>query len=453
MSIRIDSIAEAVDQLRRGRPVVVLDSPDRENEGDLVMPAEAATTEWIALFARHGSGFICAPMPCERADALGLPLMVARNEESLQTAFTITVDAKHGVSTGISAADRAHTLRLLADPSTRPTDLVRPGHVLPLRAHPGGVQARPGHTEAAVALTRMAGRGEVGIIVELVEDDGSMKRAPSCRAFADEHGLCLVTIADLRAHLEHGSDHPRQASPQPATATIPDSHHVTNPPRPTRVDQQERTLTHVASTRLPTRSGLFTAHGYRDGMGVEHIALVAGSPDGSEPALVRVHSECLTGDVLGSLRCDCGPQLQASLELIGHHGRGVVVYLRGHEGRGIGLASKLAAYALQDGGRDTVDANLDLGLPVDSRDYGTAAQILEDLGVQRVRLLTNNPEKVDALRRHGLTVTERVPLVVGASAENEGYLDAKRRRLGHHLPPAPELSGHDHDALHEGALR
>ncbi len=407
--IRTDPIDAAIAALAAGRPVVVLDAADRENEGDLIMAARDATAEWLSLFIRHGSGFICTPMPAERADRLGLPLMVARGEESMGTAFTVTVDARKGVSTGISAADRAHTVQLLGDERSGPSDFVRPGHVLPLRAHPGGVLVRPGHTEAAVALTRLAGRGEVGVIVELVEDDGTMRRAASCREFADEHGLPLVTIADLAAYLE-GED---------------------------TVGSEPRPLRRVATTRLPTHHGEFVAHGYRDESGVEHIALVAGVVDqsvDSRPVPVRVHSECLTGEVMGSLRCDCGPQLSAALEAIADHGRGALVYLRGHEGRGIGLVAKLAAYALQDAGRDTVEANLDLGLPVDGRTYGVAARILADLGVRSVHMLTNNPEKVKDLREHGIDVVERIPLVVGATNENFGYLDTKRRRLGHHLP-------------------
>lgn len=409
--VRTDSIPDAIADLAAGRPVVVLDAADRENEGDLVMAADAASAAWMALFTRHGSGFICTPMSAERADALELPLMVKHNTDAMRTAFTVTVDAKTGVSTGISAEDRAHTVRLLAAASSRPEDFTRPGHVLPLRAHPGGVSVRPGHTEAAVALTRLAGRGDVGVIVELVEDDGSMRRALSCRQFADEHGLRLITIEDLIAHLAETE----------------------------LTDQVRPSLGRVASTRLPTETGVFTAHGYRDLTGVEHVALVAGDVDqagggSAEPVAVRVHSECLTGDVLGSRRCDCGPQLHAAMVAVQRAGRGVIVYLRGHEGRGIGLASKLAAYALQDEGRDTVDANLDLGLPVDSRDYAVAASILTDLGVQRVRLLTNNPDKVNALNGYGVQVVERAPLVVGATSDNIGYLDTKRRRLGHQLP-------------------
>lgn len=411
--VRTDPIEVAVAEIAAGRPVVVLDAADREDEGDLVMAAEHMTPAWMAFFVRHGTGYVCAPMEESRADRLGLPLMVARGEESMGTAFTVTVDAREGVGTGISAADRARTTRLLADDATTAADLVRPGHLAPLRARPGGVLARPGHTEAAVDLARLAGCAPVGVIVELVEDDGSMRRARSCRALADEHDLVVVTIADLVAHLGGG---------RPAGAVEP---------RPR--------LERAASTRLPTAAGEFTAHGYRDAAGVEHVALVVGDLGGAAPVLVRVHSECLTGDVLGSRRCDCGPQLEASLHAVQQAGRGAVVYLRGHEGRGIGLVAKLQAYALQDAGRDTVDANLDLGLPVDARDYEVAAAVLADLGVGSVRLLTNNPAKVQGLRRHGVLVAGTEPLLVEATADSEQYLRTKRERMGHHLPHVPSV--------------
>lgn len=411
--VRTDPVEVAVAEIAAGRPVVVLDAADREDEGDLVMAAEHMTPAWMAFFVRYGTGYVCAPMEQDRADRLGLPLMVARGEESMGTAFTVTVDAREGVGTGISAADRALTTRLLADDATTAADLVRPGHLAPLRARPGGVLERPGHTEAAVDLARLAGCAPVGVIVELVEDDGTMRRAPSCRALADEHDLVVVTIADLVAHLGGG-----------------------RPPVP--ADQRPR-LERAASTRLPTAAGEFTAHGYRDSAGVEHVALVVGDVGGRTPVLVRVHSECLTGDVLGSRRCDCGPQLDASLQAVQRTGRGVVVYLRGHEGRGIGLVSKLQAYALQDGGRDTVDANLDLGLPVDARDYAVAAEVLADLGVGPVRLLTNNPAKVEGLRRHGVQVVGVEPLLVAATSDSEQYLRTKRERMGHHLPHVPSV--------------
>lgn len=411
--VRTDPIEVAVAEIAAGRPVVVLDAADREDEGDLVMAAEHMTPAWMAFFVRHGTGYVCAPMEESRADRLGLPLMVARGEESMGTAFTVTVDAREGVGTGISAADRARTTRLLADDATTAADLVRPGHLAPLRARAGGVLTRPGHTEAAVDLARLAGCAPVGVIVELVDDDGSMRRAPSCRALADEHDLVVVTIADLVAHLGGGR-------------------------RPAAVEPRPR-LERAASTRLPTAAGEFVAHGYRDAAGVEHVALVVGDLAGEVPVLVRVHSECLTGDVLGSRRCDCGPQLEASLHAVQQAGRGAVVYLRGHEGRGIGLVAKLRAYALQDAGRDTVDANLDLGLPVDARGYEVAAAVLADLGVGSVRLLTNNPAKVEGLRRHGVRVAGTEPLLVEATADSEHYLRTKRERMGHHLPHVPSV--------------
>ena len=410
--IRTDPIERAVADLAAGRPVVVLDAADRENEGDLIMAAQFATTQTLGLFVRHGSGFVCAPMPDEVADRLGLPLMVARPQDSMGTAFTVTVDAAQGVTTGISAADRALTLRLLADSGTAPDQLVRPGHVLPLRANPGGVLVRPGHTEACVDLLHLSGLTPVGVIVELVEDDGEMKRADSCRAFADEHGLALITIEDLGAHLQARADLERSA---PGTADV---------------------VRH-SSSRLPTDDGEFVAVGYRDPRGVEHVALVLGDVSGVDvPVPVRVHSECLTGDVFGSQRCDCGPQLHAAMRRIQEAGRGVVVYLCGHEGRGIGLVAKLAAYALQEAGQDTVEANLSLGLPVDGRDYAVGAAILADLGVRQVTLLTNNPAKVDGLRGHGVNVVDREGVVVTPTMDNMTYLETKRRRMGHDLPAA-----------------
>ncbi len=412
-----DPVEVAVAEIAAGRPVIVLDAADREDEGDLVMAAEHMTSEWMAFFVREGTGYVCVPMEAGRADRLGLPLMVVRGEESMGTAFTVTADAREGIGTGISAADRALTTRLLADEGTTAADLVRPGHLAPLRARAGGVLERPGHTEAAVDLARLAGCAPVGVIVELVDDDGSMRRAPSCRALADEHGLVVVTIEDLVAYLGGGR----------GVAGVE--------PRPR--------LERAATTRLPTGAGEFTAHGYRDASGAEHVALVVGAVGGGggagSPVLVRVHSECLTGDVLGSRRCDCGPQLDASLHAVQRTGRGVVVYLRGHEGRGIGLVAKLQAYALQDRGRDTVDANLDLGLPVDARDYAVAAAVLADLEVASVRLLTNNPAKVDGLRRHGVLVDGTEPLVVGATSDSEVYLRTKRERMGHHLPHVPSV--------------
>ncbi|MGN6611771.1 MAG: bifunctional 3,4-dihydroxy-2-butanone-4-phosphate synthase/GTP cyclohydrolase II [Angustibacter sp.] len=404
------SIPAALAALRAGRPVLVVDDEHRENEGDVVLAALHATPEWIAWTVRHTSGLLCAPMPAETADRLRLPAMVADNQDPRGTAYTLTVDARDGVSTGISAADRAHTLRLLAAESTTADDLVRPGHVLPLRARPGGVLERAGHTEASVDLCRLAGLAPVAVIAELVHDDGRMMRLPDVLALGAEHDLVTVSIADLALwRLTH--DDARPVEPQPAAT-----------PRVQR----------VASTTLPTRHGTFVAHGYRDLLtGAEHLALVSGdltAPD----AVVRLHSECLTGDVLGSLRCDCGAQLDAALEQVARRG-GAVVYLRGHEGRGVGLLAKLSAYALQDLGRDTVDANLELGLPADAREYGAAAAILRDLGTSEVRLLTNNPAKVEGLASHGVAVVGRTPLRAGESVFNARYLATKRDRMGHDL--------------------
>jgi 3,4-dihydroxy 2-butanone 4-phosphate synthase/GTP cyclohydrolase II len=405
-AVRLDPVDRAVAEIAAGRPVVVVDDVDRENEGDLVMAADAMTTEWMAFVVRHTSGVVCVPMPGDALDRLQLPLMTAQNEERMRTAYTVTADARVGVTTGISAADRTRTVHVLAEPSSTADDVVRPGHVFPLRARDGGVLVRRGHTEAAVDLARLAGRRPAGVIAELVEDDGSMRRAGRCREFADEHGLAMISIAALVAHRR----------------------------------RHDRLVDRVAVTRLPTRHGTFTAVGYADRVdGSEHLALVAGDleegrlPEGAE-VLVRVHSECLTGDVLGSRRCDCGPQLDAALREVADAGRGVVVYLRGHEGRGIGLLAKLQAYALQDAGLDTVDANLELGLPADAREYASAAQVLTDLGVRSVRLLTNNPTKVGALGRYGVEVVERVPLAVGAGPDNVAYLRTKRDRMGHDIP-------------------
>jgi 3,4-dihydroxy 2-butanone 4-phosphate synthase/GTP cyclohydrolase II len=394
------TIEEAIKEIAAGRPVVVVDDEDRENEGDLVFAAQKATPELVAFMVRYSSGFICVPMTEEAADRLELPPMYAANQDRRGTAYTVTVDAREGVTTGISAADRARTIQVLADPSSQPTDLCRPGHVVPLRAKRGGVLRRAGHTEAAVDLARLAGLEPVGVVCELVNDDGTMKRLPDLQAFAEEHNLALITIADLIAY--------RRA--------------------------HERLVERVAETRIPTEYGTFRAAGFRDLTdGSEHVALIYGDIGDGEDVLVRVHSECLTGDVFGSLRCDCGPQLQAAMRRVVAEGRGVVLYMRGHEGRGIGLIHKLQAYQLQDQGRDTVDANLELGLPADARDYGTGAQILVDLGIRSMRLLTNNPAKRAALEGHGLTVIGRVPLPVRPHPENVRYLRTKRDRMGHLL--------------------
>ena len=377
--VRLDSVERAIADIAAGKAVVVVDDEDRENEGDIIFAASRATPELMAFTIRHSSGVICVPMPAAMLDRLEIPLMTPHNKDKLRTAYTISVDARDGVTTGISAADRAHTARVLADSATEPWELTRPGHVFPLRYREGGVLVRRGHTEAAVDLATLAGLTPAGVLVEVVNDDGTMKRAPELRAFADEHGLAMISIEDLVRYRR----------------------------------RHEVLVDRVAETRLPTRHGDFTAYGYRITVdGSEHIALVHGDvaslAANDEPVLVRVHSECLTGDVFGSHRCDCGPQLDEALARIVEEGAGIVVYLRGHEGRGIGLVAKLQAYQLQDGGRDTVDANLDLGLPADARHYGTATQVLRDLGVTNVRLLTNNPDKTTSLEDFGIRVHERV---------------------------------------------
>jgi 3,4-dihydroxy 2-butanone 4-phosphate synthase / GTP cyclohydrolase II len=400
----LDSIEDAIAAIAAGQPVVVVDDEDRENEGDLIFAAELATPELLAFMVRYTSGFICAPLTETDADRLDLPPMSRVNQDRRGTAYTVTVDAREGVSTGISAADRAHTIRLLADPSTSPAELSRPGHVVPLRAKAGGVLRRPGHTEAAIDLAELAGLRPAGVLCELVNDDGTMMRLPELTVFAKEHGLRLVSIADLITY--------RRST--------------------------EKQVERAAEVRLPTEYGIFQAVGYRvtygaTGPAAEQIALVYGDLSDGQDVLVRVHSECLTGDIFGSLRCDCGPQLHAALRRVAEEGRGVVLYMRGHEGRGIGLLHKLQAYQLQDQGRDTVDANLDLGLPADARDYGTGAQILYDLGVRTMRLLTNNPAKRAGLEGYGLRVVGRVPLPTRPHPENVRYLRTKRDRMGHLL--------------------
>jgi 3,4-dihydroxy 2-butanone 4-phosphate synthase/GTP cyclohydrolase II len=400
MTSQFDSIEDAVAQIAAGRPVVVVDDADRENEGDLIFAADKVTPELIAFMMAECRGLLCVPLEGPILDRLGLPDMVSQNRERHGTAFTVTVDAREGVSTGISAADRAHTISVLASPGSRPDDLVSPGHVFPLRAKPGGVLRRPGHTEAAVDLARLAGLTPAGVICEIVKPDGAMARLPELEVFAKEHDFPLISIADLIAFRRRG----------------------------------EQQVERVVQTRLPTEWGQFTAVGYRASVdSAEQIALVYGDLGDGEDVLVRVHSECLTGDVFGSLRCDCGPQLHAALARVAQEGRGVVLYIRGHEGRGIGLLHKLQAYQLQDSGVDTVDANLQLGLPADARDYGTGAQILYDLGVRSMRLLTNNPAKRAGLEGYGLTVLGREGLPVRLHPENVRYLRTKRDRMGHLL--------------------
>jgi 3,4-dihydroxy 2-butanone 4-phosphate synthase/GTP cyclohydrolase II len=400
----IARVERAIADVATGRPVVVADDASRENEGDLIIAASAVTPETMGFLVRHTSGLVCVGASAATLDRLRLPLMVEQNEDAYRTAYTVTVDAAAGVTTGISAADRARTARVLADPDAAPGDLTRPGHVLPLRARDGGVLERRGHTEAAVDLARLAGRGEAGVLAELVHDDGEMMRLPAMREFAAEHSLALIDVEDLVVYRK-------------ATETL---------------------VERLAVTTLPTRHGDLTAVAYRDRVtGQEHVALVAGGLDAlaaDAPVLARVHSECLTGDAFGSQRCDCGPQLDESLRRVVAEGRGVVVYLRGHEGRGIGLGAKLAAYALQDAGLDTVDANLEQGLPADAREYTAAAHVLRDLGVGHVRLLTNNPAKQAGVEAGGVHVVERLPLAVPAAPGAQAYLRTKRDRMGHDLP-------------------
>jgi 3,4-dihydroxy 2-butanone 4-phosphate synthase / GTP cyclohydrolase II len=395
-------IDRAIADVASGRPVIVVDDEERENEGDLIFAAARATPELLAFTVRYTSGYVCVALTGDDCDRLDLPPMFHTNQDKRGTAYTVTVDAREGVTTGISAADRAHTIRLLADPDSKSVDFARPGHVVPLRAKEGGVLRRPGHTEASVDLARLAGLPPAGVLCEIVsaKDDGEMARRDELEVFAAEHDLALITIADLIAYRR----------------------------------RFEKQVERVAEARIPTVHGEFTAVGFDSLLdGVEHIALVAGEIGDGADVLVRVHSECLTGDVLGSLRCDCGPQLDAALAAIAAEGRGVVLYVRGHEGRGIGLMHKLQAYQLQDAGADTVDANLALGMPADSRDYGTGAQILVDLGVRSMRLLTNNPAKRAGLEGYGLTITGRVPLPIRPNPENLRYLRTKRDRMGHDL--------------------
>jgi 3,4-dihydroxy 2-butanone 4-phosphate synthase/GTP cyclohydrolase II len=397
----LDTVERAIADIAAGRPVVVVDDEDRENEGDIVFAAQMASPELVAFTMTHCRGLLCVPLEEEVLDHLQLAQMAPHNTERMQTAFTVSVDAREGVTTGISAADRAHTIQLLADPDTTPYDLVRPGHVFPLRAKSGGVLRRPGHTEAAVDLARLAGLRPAGVICEIVKEDGAMARLPELRAFADTHGLALISIADLIAFRR----------------------------------RTEKQVVRVAEAKIPTAHGEFMAVGYESVLdGTDHVALVRGEIGDGEDVLVRVHSECLTGDVFGSRRCDCGPQLDAALRIVAEHGRGVVLYVRGHEGRGIGLMHKLQAYQLQDSGHDTVDANLELGLPADARDYGTGAQILVDLGIRTMRLLSNNPTKRAGLEGYGLEIVGREALPVHATPENLRYLRTKRDRMGHDLP-------------------
>lgn len=405
---KFSAVSTALLAIARGLPVVVADASDREDEGDLILAAEKITPELAAFFIRHSTGILCVPITGERADALRLPLMVRDNQEAHRTAFTISVDWRHGTTTGVSAADRAAAILGLADPASTASDFVRPGHVFPLRAHPLGVLARPGHTEAAIDLARLAGLQPAGLLCEIINDDGTMARGAQLQEFARRHRLPFITIEELAAYRR----------------------------------QTERLVTRVATSRLPTRQGDFTAHVFRSHLdGAEHVALVKGDIAGRENVLVRVHSECITGDILGSLRCDCGAQLDHALARVSRESAGVVVYLRNQEGRGIGLAAKIQAYALQDQGLDTVQANERLGLPVDARSYDIGAQILSDLGLTTIRLLSNNPAKITGLESYRLKITERVPLLTTPTCENQAYLRTKQAKLGHLLDLSPATVG------------
>ena len=391
-------IEDIIAAISRGELVIMVDDEDRENEGDLIMAAQFATPEKIAFIVRHTSGVIVAPLTGERCDDLRLPLMVDNNTESHRTAFTISVDLLEGTTTGISAADRAATLRALADPKMAHAAFARPGHIFPLRARDGGVLKRAGHTEASVDLARLAGCEPAGIICEIQNDDGTMSRLPELKKFAKQHGLLISSIARLIEYRRH----------------------------------HERLVERMGSANVPTEWGNFDCVAYRSTIdGIEHLAFVLGDLTTPEPVLTRVHSECLTGDVFGSRRCDCGPQLATAMKAVQEQGRGVIVYLRGHEGRGIGIGHKIRAYSLQDEGLDTVDANLELGLPVDSREYGIGAQILADLGARELRLMTNNPAKYGGIAGYGLSVVERVSIITESTPENSSYLATKRDRLGH----------------------
>lgn len=395
------TVEDALADIRAGKMLVVVDSEDRENEGDLVMAADCVTPEAINFMETHARGWVCVPMQGARLDELDLPLMVSQSTARLGTAFTVTVDACHGTTTGISAREQAHTIQVLLDPRTRPSDLLRPGHVRPLRAEEGGVLKRAGHTEAAVDLARLAGFSPAGVICEIKKADGEMARVPDLLPFAAGHGLRVLTIEDLIAYRH----------------------------------RTEKLVKRMATCRLPTEFGEFTAHAYESTVdNYPYLALVMGEIDPEEPVLLRVHSGCVTGDILHSLRCDCGAQLARAMERIQREGKGILLYIQNQEGRGIGLTNKIRAYALQDEQMDTVEANLHLGLPADMRDYGLGAQILYDLGVRKMRLMTNNPKKRAGLSGYGLSVAEIVPLTGGVNEENQRYLETKRDKMGHLLP-------------------
>ena len=406
------TVADAVEAMAIGEFVIVVDFPDRENEGDLIIAAEKITPEKLAFMVRHTSGLICTPITGSRLDELELPLMVSRDTDSHNTAFTVSVDYRRGTTSGISAADRATTIRALIDPETKPSDLARPGHVFPLRYREGGVLARPGHTEAAVDLARLAGLYPAGVLCEIVNDDGTMMRGPELEVFAAQHGIPIVTIAAMVDYLRELNN----------------------------TSFNDPVIKRVVEARLPTEYGVFRAIGYRSRLDrSEQIALVMGDVEGRDEVLVRVHSECFTGDVLGSLRCDCRSQLTEAQRQVAAAGSGIILYTRGHEGRGIGLMHKLAAYALQENGRDTVEANIELGFPVDARDYGIAAEILHDLEITNIRLLTNNPAKQAGLESYGIKIVERVHMSTSPTLQNRAYLEAKARKLGHDIDLESEI--------------
>lgn len=396
----MNTLEEAIEALAKGHFVIVADDENRENEGDLILAAEKATSQALAFMIRYTTGIICLAMKGDRLDELRLPQMVSENTDRKQTAFTVSVDSRHGITTGVSAADRAKTILAMLDPDTQPEDLCRPGHIFPLRYRDGGVLKRAGHTEAAVDLAQMSHLYPAGVIGELINDDGTMMRLPELKEFAKKHQIPIITVADI-VRYRH---------------------------------RKEKLVSRISQARLPTSHGDFTAFVYESQLdGIQHLALVKGEINGKSNVLVRVHSECLTGDVLGSKRCDCGSQLDYAMKKIAQEGQGVIIYLRGHEGRGIGLGHKLRAYHLQDQGRDTVDANLELGFPIDSREYGIGAQILADLGLSTIRLLTNNPSKYGGLSGYNLSIVERVPLPPFATEENRRYLQTKKEKMGHLL--------------------
>lgn len=407
--MKLATVVEALEALKAGKPVLVVDHRNRENEGDAIMAAQFATPEWIAWMVKHTSGFLCAPMAESLANRLELPLMTNNNQDRFRTQYTVSVDAAHGVTTGISAADRAETLRVLANPDSIPAHLIRPGHVIPLRAHPDGVFGRPGHTEATVDLLKLAGLVPVGVIAEMVSENGEMMRLPELIEVGKKEELPVISIEQIFDYREQAELIPR--------------------------DDSVQRIRFEAEAMMPSNHGTFKLRGYYDTRTTaEHVAIMSGNPTG-ENVLVRMHSECITGEAFGSKKCECGPQLDYALDAITKDpAGGVVIYLRGQEGRGIGLLNKLKAYALQDTGMDTVEANLALGLPSEAREYGAAVSILRDLGIKTVRLLSNNPAKIDALEMAGISVTEYVPIIVGQEDENAGYLETKREKMGHILP-------------------